>query len=39
MYAYYYLPVSNGVGNNKATGYNMDDNPECFKEQSPTGFF
>jgi hypothetical protein len=39
MYAYYYLPVSNGVGNNKKAGYHMDDNPECFKEQSPTGFF
>jgi hypothetical protein len=32
MCAYYYLPMPNGVGNNKATGYNVDDNPECFKE-------
>jgi hypothetical protein len=39
MYAYYYLPMPNGIGNNKATGYDMDYNPECFKEQSPTGFF
>jgi hypothetical protein len=30
--------MPNGVGNNKATGYNMDYNPKCFKEQSPTGF-
>jgi hypothetical protein len=31
--------MPNGVGNNKTAGYHMDDNPECFKEQSPTGFF
>ena len=30
--------MPDGVGNNKATGYNVNDNPECFKEQSPTGF-
>jgi hypothetical protein len=31
--------MPNGVGNNKTTGYNVNDYPECFKEQSPTGFF
>jgi hypothetical protein len=39
MYAYNYLPMPNGVGNNKAAGYDVNDNPKCFKEQSPTGFF
>jgi hypothetical protein len=32
MYAYYYLPMPNGVGNNKKAGYDMDYNPECFKK-------
>jgi hypothetical protein len=32
MYAYNYLPMPDGVGNNKATGYNVYDYPECFKE-------
>ena len=27
-----YLPMPNGVGNNKATGYNVNYNPERFKE-------
>jgi hypothetical protein len=31
--------MPNGVGNNKKAGYHMDDNPECFKEQSPSSFF
>jgi hypothetical protein len=31
--------MPNGIGNNKATGYNMNDYPKSFQEQSPTGFF
>jgi hypothetical protein len=31
--------MPNGVGNNKKASYHMYYNPECFKEQSPAGFF
>jgi len=24
--------MPNGVGNNKAAGYDVNDNPECFKK-------
>jgi hypothetical protein len=30
--------MPNGIGNNKTTGYNMDYNPERFKEQSNASF-
>jgi hypothetical protein len=32
MYAYNYLPMPNGVGNNKKTGYNVNDYPKSFKK-------
>jgi hypothetical protein len=32
MYAYNYLPMPNGVGNNKETGYDVNDYPKRFKK-------
>jgi len=27
-----YLPMPNGIGNNKTAGYNVNNNPKRFKE-------